>query len=192
MMSHSFIFQVLMIVVAVAIGLLYIRPTLAEIKTLQDTTMMYQAEIDKVAQVNALLAAQRQKKDSVSTTDSDALRRYMPNEVDEVQVMKDISVILGSVNLSPDTLSYAGASGDASNDGSGAVLYTEHTFSVGVTVTYVQLKALLKAIEVNDYLLQVNDLSITPGEDEVLTVTFTLSAFALPDRADMSVMVPST
>jgi hypothetical protein len=171
-----------MIVVAVTIGLMYIRPTLAEIKVLQDDAMMFEDEKGKVAEVNAELARKVATKDSVSDSNSDALKRFMPNEVDEIRVLKDIDAILRSVNVAPLTLTYGGVADSAATDSAGSSLYATHTFDVGVAVTYEKLKELLLALEVNDYVLQVNNLSIAPSEDEELSVTFSLAAFSLPSR----------
>ena len=116
--------------------------------------------------------------DGVSAADSAALKRYVPDSVDDVAVMKDLQAIFAALALPLNSLSAGGAaaanaiSGTTANTG-----LTTHSFTLSSKLTYDELKSLLKVLEVNNYLLQVDSLSLTPSETGLLTMSMILSTF---------------
>ena len=179
MSKLSLFTQIGMIVVAVIITVLYIKPTVANIRSTEETTATYSAEADKVSDVNKMLSEQVAKVNSVTSADGEALKRYMPDSVDEVAVMKDLSAIFTALNI-PLTALTAGTaavlSGDSATDQTSHL--TTHSFTVGATMSYPELKKLLSALEVNNYLLQIDSLKVTPSESGDLAVSLSLSTFS--------------
>lgn len=181
-----------MIVVAITIGLMYIKPTISKIRDIEDTTALYKTEIQSVSGVNANLAVKLAELDSVSSADTVALAKYLPDNVDEVTVMKDIKTIFTSVGVVADGLTYTlpaavnnGETNDQDNLSAGDKINQElrhYDFTITTTIDSSKLQPLLAAIEINDYLLQVSSLKIIPTEiTTVLTMTMQLTAFSRPD-----------
>lgn len=187
----SLITQITMIVVAVTIAVMYIKPTVSHIRAVQDTTIQYNEEIKKVSAVNALLAQKKSVIDNnVSESDATALKRYIPNKIDSVAVMKDIVTICNQIGITGIDVRYDGGGND-NGDGGGAEDadseyrgMRKHTFTVTAPMTYAGMKKLLAALEVNDYLLQIDGLSAAPDESGLLAVEITLATFSLASRTE--------
>lgn len=188
-MSPTSLFsQVLMIIVAVVVGVMYIYPTIGSIKATQDSTELYQQELVKISNVNSQLAAQVAKVDSVPLEAKQALIKFVPDSIDEISVMKDIRLILAQAGLEPTSLAYgAGSSGDERESGQSSaevvevdttLPYITHDFSVSFESTYDQVKALFSILETNDYLLQISSLGMIPAESGLVTVDMNLQAFS--------------
>ncbi len=167
--------QVLMIIISVVIVFLYIKPTFAKIRTTQETTSAYIEESKKVSDVNLLLKNQVAIVDGVSSADAVALKRYMPDSVDDVVVMKDLLGIFAALKLPLNSIGGGGASSEVVEKGTTLI---PHTFTISSTVSYVDLKRILRALEVNNYLLQVDSLNISPGQGELLGISMTLTTYS--------------
>ncbi len=179
MSNFSLFTQVGMIIVAATIVFTYIKPTFANIEKTRTTTDTYIIEADKVKGVDDLLVQKAAKVDAVSAADSAALKRYVPDEVDDVAVMKDIQGIFAALAFPLTSLNAGGASAapSAVSGTIGNVGLVPHSFTVATKLTYDELKTLLKVLEVNNYLLQIDSLTITPGESGLLTISMVLSTF---------------
>lgn len=184
-MSKISLFGLLgMIVVACTIGIMYIKPTVSDIRVIEQTTKKYQDEIEKVSIVNQTLANTLSLLDSLPTADSEALKRYLPDTVDEVSVMKDITQIFTSVGTLVEGIVYQPPSTDESAvvDDGAVDLYKglqKYNFTVDAVLTTAQLSQVLSALEINNYLLQVSSLKVAPEENgSGLKVIMTLTAFS--------------
>jgi hypothetical protein len=163
-----------MIVIAIVIVFVYIKPTFAKIRSTQETTAAYVSESEKVSDVNLLLKKQVAIVDGVAPADVDALKRYIPDTVDDVVVMKDLLAIFTALKLPLNTIGGGGANLAAAENGSNLV---PHSFTVASQMTYTDLKRLLRALEVNDYLLQIDSLNITPSNSGSLGVSLVITTF---------------
>lgn len=175
MSKISFLTQIFMIVIAVVIVIIYIKPTFEKIRETQETTAVYITESNKVSDVNLLLKNKIAIVNGVSSSDTEALNRYMPDTVDDVLVMKDILAIFTALKLPLSSISAGSAAGAAALPG---VRLVPHTFSITSQMTYSDVKRLLHALEVNDYLLQIDSLNMTPGTTGLVGVSMSLTAFA--------------
>ncbi len=194
-MSHSLFIQLGMVVVAGIITVMYIMPTMEEIRTVQDKIAVYEKEIENVTSVNQKLQASVSQVQSVSPDNKQALDRYLPNQFDVVSVMKEINTILTGLNLEPTALEFTGGgSGESNNSNSEAVATSgsfdsathalvPYTFTFSVDLEYDELKQLLSTIETNDYLLEINKLEVAPAEDDDLTATFEVSRYEIAQKA---------
>ncbi len=181
MSKFGLLTQVAMILIAVAIGILYIKPTVTSIRETEDSISLYEHEVDNVSAVNQNLAAKIMTIDAIPAADSQALLRYLPDSVDEIAVMKDIVAILAKNSISsPDVVAKKGALATPVEGESVQPAVVPYDFEVKFKASYPQLLTTLTDFEVNDYLLQVSDLKINPdvttGELDVLV---TLSAYSL-------------
>jgi hypothetical protein len=177
MSNFSLFTQIGMIVVAGTIMFTYIKPTYNNIQIKLDTIETYKTEADKVKDVDDLLVQKVNTVDGVSAADTAALKRYVPDSVDDVAVMKDIQSIFTALALPLSSIAIGGTSPVPVQGVSGNVGLMSHSFSISTKVSYDELKTLLKVIEVNNYLLQVNSLTIAPAETGSLGVSMTLTTF---------------
>lgn len=178
MSSVSNSIRLVMIVVAIAIGFLYIRPTLETIGANQDEIQSYQVEIIKISEVNTQLASLVAQMNSVSTQNQTAIVRYLPDEVDEVAVLKDLQLILALNQVMNPTVDYEGMSASALPvSGSQTEDIVAHGFAITALMTYDQLKSFLRTIEQNNYLLEVAELGIEASEGGFLDVNLSLRVY---------------
>jgi len=182
MNPFNLFFQISMVAIAVTIGVLYINPTLKEIKATQANSLIYTEEISKVSAVNDALADRIAYMDNLSLANKQALIKYLPDKLDEVAVLKDLKSILSTQSIEPKTLTYKGTEnqkgtvdgfGNSTNSG----LIT-HQFEISADITYADLKGLLKALEVNNYPLSVTSLTVNPSENGFLAVDISLATFS--------------
>lgn len=181
MNKFSFITQIGMVVVAVIIVLMYIQPKISSIRGIQDLTTKYEIETQNVSQINEDLKNKITSIEAINPQDTQALVRFMPDSVDEIAVLKDLSLILESQAVSFFDVAFKGSSvgkqttEDVVNEYNSA---NEYAFTLSFESTYTQLKNILSQIEANNYLLQVANLKISEGTQGSLKVDLNLISFA--------------
>lgn len=173
-----------MVVLAVAILLLYIRPTVTDIRATQDQIGNYQYELDRVTDVNDLLRSHAAAIDALPLSNIQALERYLPSRIDEIAVMRDLQMIVEEVGVDLVTLEFAGGATTEKADPSLEIVSPGNVpvstkFNLGVTASYSELKTLLSAIEINNYQLSVESADITPIDDGRLSANIVLVAYSL-------------
>jgi uncharacterized protein YqgV (UPF0045/DUF77 family) len=181
MNKFSLVTQIGLIAVAVAIVVLYIEPKITSIRQTQDLTSSYELETQNVSQVNESLKAKIAAIETIAPQDALALARYVPDTVDEIAVLKDISTVLEMQSINDFDLKYQGNNVGTEVEGEvasefGAV--TEHYFSVSFEAGYDQLKSVLAQLETNNYLLQVSNLKITDTKEGVLKADVSITTFS--------------
>jgi hypothetical protein len=186
MSKFSLLTQCILIVIAVSIGMLYIKPTIEKIGVIEDNTALYREELKKVSDVNQTLDEKLSIIDSVTPADKDNLLRYLPDTIDDIAVMKDIVAIFNQVSVDVTGVVYA--PGETINHDQEGELFVKgvdaHNFTVVATLNYDQLMSALRAIEVNNYLLQVSSLKMAPDELGQLKATLVLTAFTKQPRPE--------
>lgn len=170
-----------MVILAIAILLLYIQPTVANIRAVQDEIAIYQSELDRVTDVNTLLGQHVEKINLLPLSDIQALERYLPTTIDEIAVMRDLQLLTTEVGVTLLELSYKGVDGGSASEGdvSLADAPVVSAFELGVEGSYQDIKRLLGAIEVNNYQLTVDSVDMSPEEDGNVNARLTLFAYSL-------------
>lgn len=181
MNRFSLVTQIGMIAVAVAIVILYIEPKINSIRETQDLTSSYELETQNVSKINESLKAKIAVIGTIAPQDALALARYVPDTVDEIAVLKDISTVLETQSVNDFDLKYQGNNIGTEVEGGvvsefGAV--TEHYFSISFETGYDQLKSVLAQLETNNYLLQVSNLKITDTKDGALKADISVTTFS--------------
>jgi hypothetical protein len=188
MKSLGFLSQIFTSIVAVAIAFLYVQPTVEMIGQIQNDISEYQNESKKIELINNTLAEHVATIESISRADKDLLATYMPPFLDDVAVLRDIEFITESVGLEYNELTYDGEVGGivqqfnvdtpVVDSALGDLAATAHTFSVGTTGSYDELKNLLIAFEQNNYPLEVHSLEIAASDEtNDLSATFGLTTY---------------
>jgi hypothetical protein len=183
MITNSPVIQLFMVVLAAAIVLLYIKPTVTDIRATQDQIGIYNYELERVTGVNTLLNEHVNAIEALPLSSVQALERYMPSTIDEIAVMRDLQTLVEDVGVRLTGLEYMGALNDA-GDGSQAVdevvleTPTKTSFRLSAEASYDQVKELLRAIEINNYQLTIERFDITPAVS-YLAVDMSLTAYSL-------------
>lgn len=184
MITNSPFVQLFMVILAGAILVLYIRPSIAEIRTTQDQIEVYNYELARVTDVNKLVAEHASTINTLPLSSLQALEKYIPIQIDEIAIMRDLQLVVESVGATLVMLEYA--SGDAAQDDN-VDIETAATndkpkatkFRLGVNTSYDNLKQLLSTIELNNYQLTIDSADVTPNDDGQLNVDITLIAYSL-------------
>ena len=158
----------------------YIKPSLGEMKTIQDNIAIYETEQQKVAVVNEKLATLKSSITNISEDDTRRLLAYMPNEVDIIAVPRDVEIIGKEAGIILKDIKYQGV--DKAPVGelvTVAALATPQgqQFNVTVQGSYGQLKQFFSLLEQNAYPLEVHDLAITRQEGGFLEAIMQITTY---------------
>lgn len=169
MMKYGAFSQIIIAAIAVLIVITYVRPNFVEIGQMQDKIAEFDVAIDQVSTVNNQLNALVSQVNSVSVADRQALFTYMPDQIDEVAILRDLQRIMEEADVDITELGYGGYDLPAVTDpNSTSDLLAEpvvHKFSIGVLGDYEKVKQVLRSLEENDYPLHVYQLTIGPSQE---------------------------
>jgi hypothetical protein len=180
--SKSLIVQVAMVALSVAIIITYVQPAFNKIGEMQDDIVVYQKEQEKVSEVNAQLSSLVNTLNNISSDDQRRLLTYMPDEVDTISVVRDLSLISEEANVVYVSAISTGAGvpvseRDAEVENS-LIAPREYKFNLSIEGAYEQIKTLFTLIEQNDYLMQIENVSVQQTDGVLLDVSIDLSVFA--------------
>lgn len=182
MIPNGLFTQIGAMLISVGIIFTYIEPSFAEVKLLQDDIARYQKEREGVLAVNSLLSSLVTKMENVSPTDRQRLLAYMPNEVDELYVSRDLQIIAQEAGVLYRDVKYLGSKKE--NDSRRAANQTAavgpepHIFTLSAEGTYEQIKSLFDLIAKNKYPLEVHRLVIKQTEGGFLSVDTDLVTYS--------------
>ena len=181
--------QIALIILSLGIIFTYIKPVLGEIGSLQDTITVYQAERQKVSDVNQKLERVSSAVNAISIDDQRRLLTYIPDQVDSVAVPRDLNSIAQSAGVILSSIQYEGpqessaeseyvdpASFDATS-GFFDFKPEAHVFTFEFEASYEQVKAVLALIEKNAYPLEVHEMVIEQTEGGFLSVNLKLITY---------------
>lgn len=203
-MGNKLLTQVILVITAGTIIMTYIRPAFTEISNTQDEIARFESTVSQAAQLNSALGELVATEQSISDRERSALQRYLPTEVQDVVVMRDIQNIFQISDIPITSLSSVSAEGFQSSEATveGSEVAQEDTgapslifrdFKLSFFGTYQQLKRIMERLEINAYPLEVVELNFTSPRDPeaaaedsglppgVMEYDMTLRAFALPN-----------
>jgi hypothetical protein len=181
MIGNSLLTQVLVAGVAIGIIITFIQPTLKDIGVRQDEIEKTRKELANITAVNQRLAALYVQVNAIPQSDQAALFTFLPDQVDEVQVLKDLSIMTSEADVFVNNLNYDGGTEFVGGESSIEKPYA-HSFSLNFLSSYEQMKNLLLRLEQNNYPLTVNSLSVSPNEGGLLDVSLTLHTYSHKNR----------
>ena len=183
MMSKNLFVQVAMIALSIGIIITFVEPTFSEIGELQDDIAVYQTEQRKVSEVNAQLSSLIDVLNRVVPDDQRRLLTYMPDAVDTISVVRDLSLISNEAGVLFISAVSTGQKNDTSQSEEVAdfIQPKEHLFSLSVAGTYGQLKNLFTLIEQNNYPMEAQTVAVQKREGEILSMEVSLSVYAHQD-----------
>ncbi len=183
MIGNSFLIQLLMLGLAMAVFFTHVKPTFLNIGKIQDEIASYKEELGKVSEVNQKLQTLNDQMLAISATDRQALETYMPDKVDEVKVVSDLFSIANEARVYAKSVKYngneksSGRRGEVVEEGKDDTP-VEHSIAVGVSGTYEQCKRFLALLEVNNYPLEVHDLTISTSDIGILDMEMELVTYS--------------
>jgi hypothetical protein len=171
MARSSLLVHVVMIVIAGAIGYLYIYPTIQQIRQNQDTAVIFDREANRVSLVNSQLQQKIASVNSIPLQDRQKLLTYMPDTLDEVAILRTMESILLSVGIEPATLEF----GSIRQENSSSDSFTEaevgpasktvsSTVSVMFEASETALFAFFEAVEKSALPFIEKEISLAPDE----------------------------
>jgi hypothetical protein len=182
MIGNSLLSQVLIAGIAVGIVITFIQPKLGDIRTRQDEIAQTRSELEKITEANAKLSELYSRVNAIPQRDKAALFTYLPDYIDEVQVLKDLSAMSEDIRVSLTEIQYVGSS-----ESSIALVEEEagptekpfaHSFNLGFTGSYEQTKDMLTVLERNNYPLVVKVMNAEPTDGGLLNVTMELVTYS--------------
>lgn len=108
-MRFQAITQIILILLSLVIIFTVIRPMFATIQANQVEVQKFKDALVMASQFNAKLAELQARANSFSASDLDALERYVPNEIDILEISRDIVLIAEGNDLLVQTLEVAEA-----------------------------------------------------------------------------------
>lgn len=174
-----------MVVVAVTIGILFIKPTVADIRSIQDEIVMYRAELDKVTATTAMLKEKTDVINAVPLEKAGALTRFVPEGIDTMAIYRDIDTIADEAQVTIGALSGGdlGEGGAAAAPQVGEVLAvpgtTAYPFTVSVSGNYGDIKVFLDRLAESDYPLYAESVELKTDEFGAVTAVVEIVTFAL-------------
>ncbi len=170
-MRYTALTQILLIVVSVIIIYTFIQPRFVTIGMMQDEVAEYQETVKNAGEFNAILSGLLAEERAIPDQDRLALEAFLPNEMDPLSVMADITTIVENNGAYVTELSEGiseNQQGEVVVDDEGAVPalrnYNSHEFMLSMVSDYQTLKAVLLDFERNKYLLEI--ASLTFGDTE--------------------------
>jgi hypothetical protein len=191
MMSKNLLVQVAMIALSIGIVITFVEPTFSEIGELQDDIAVYQTEQRKVSEVNNQLSSLVRVLNEVVPDDQRRLLTYMPDTVDTISVVRDLSLISNEAGVLFVSAVSAGLK-NATNQSekvADSIQPKEHLFTLSVEGTYGQLKNLFILLEQNNYPMEAQNVVVQKREGGFLSMEVSLSVFSLEDSVSSEKIV---
>lgn len=174
-MGFKLLTQLVLIITALVVIFAFIKPSFEEIRMTQDDVLQYSDAVNKAAEFNARLQELVNVERSFSQQQMQALETFIPSEIDEGAVMRDIQTIFRQEGVELDSLVAKAAVSptqgvqfeQAEVPQDSQLSYQD--FTVGFTASYDELRSVLQLLERNAYLFEVVTLDFTSVSDVTAT-----------------------
>ncbi len=176
MIGNSLLTQVIVAAVAIGIVVTYIQPKFGEIKQRQDEIAQTQEELERVTAVNNQLKNLYDRVNGISQQDKAALLIYLPDQIDEVQILKDLTAMARDAGVDLRDVRYQG---DGAANGVAEDYRSPHSFALSFESSYEDMKKILSNLERNNYPLVIEQMSVRPTEGGFLSVDIGLMTYSL-------------
>ncbi len=184
----SRILPIVLIVLSAALGYLYIYPTWNnDIATVQQQITNYQQALHAADTFDKEEKKLIAKRDSISQADQDKLMDYMPNSVDNIQLILDLNTLANSNGITLSNFSLqSGSTGaqnsspTASSTGTGSLFNSSGgtnslDLSVNASGTYSSFLNFLSSVELSQRPLDVVNLSLTSPSTYTGVYTYSMT-----------------
>jgi Tfp pilus assembly protein PilO len=175
------------IIIGISIFFFFTQPMFAEIKQAQGETTQYTQAVKTAEARNEQLNEKQKEKRSHSPEDLERLDALVPQAIDEVKILADLSeiarkhtMLFGNVSITKsEDDGVDGAQGNSREVvGYESLAHTDIEFSL--IGTYDQFKSLLADVESSLVMLEVQDINFSTGEGLFQQYTIAVRLYALP------------
>lgn len=173
----TFFAQIVMAILALGMMFFYINPTFTHIGVLQDSIVRYQEEKGKVDNVNATLAGLKQKINNIPLEDQKSLLTYLPEDIDQMSVSRDILTMSEDSSVFLKSIRYDKSAPVTDVDSKEENLL-KHTFALSLVGDYENVKSLLEKFEINNYPLEIKELTISTDETGSIVADVILNTYS--------------
>ena len=171
------------IVIALVIFFLYTKPMFAEVKSVQNDTARFVGAAAKAQELNAALTSKLGEKRSYDPENLERLDALVPESIDEVRVLTDVSEIARTHNMLFGNVSVKKSEENKEVSNAQTIRYTDiadTNIAFSLIGTYDQFKAFLADIEMSLVMLEITNIGFTAGEGELQQYEVSVNLFALP------------
>lgn len=192
MMINSLFSHSVMVVISIGIIVTFVEPTFGALGEMQDDLAVYQSEQSKVSQLNNQLNSLVSVLNEVTPDNQRRLLTYMPDEVDTISVLRDLSIITNRAGL---IFISAGSDGQVERvaqqeEGTTNEIHPkEYGFRLSVEGEYNQFKNLFSLLEQNNYPIEVQNIVVQKKDGGFLLMDVSLSVYAYEDNASPEAIV---
>jgi hypothetical protein len=180
------------IIVAFVVFFFYTKPMFAEIKITQGEAAQYEEAASKAQELNAELARKLNEKRGYSVENLERLDALVPNSINEVKILADLSELARSHNMLFGNVNVENVDGGTSNKSSSAeegtalsqtVSYVDienASLTFSLIGTYEQFKAFLADVERSLVMMEITEIDFMTGEGNLQQYEVAVTLFALP------------
>lgn len=181
MIPNGLITQIAITALSLGIVFSYVKPTFDTIGTYQDQIGTYQAEQQKVREVNNQLSGLVSRLNSIDSESQRRLLTYLPDQVDTLAVPRTIEAVALEAGVVLGDITHEGVEQDQGDRTSQEPQYVEENtggealpdkedFAVSVQGSYEQVKTFLRLLEQNEFPLEVVELEVAQTQPNLLTL----------------------
>lgn len=176
-MGNKLFTQVILIITSITIVVTYIQPSFADIADVQDDIARFEITVTSANELNQLLQQLVTTEKSFSRADMQALDTYLPRDIDDVLIMRDIQNMFKQVGLPITSLNSLASEGVQTQFGAGetrgrnaasddAVNLRFKDLSLSFYGSYEHLRQILQSLEANAYPLEIIELNFAAAAEE--------------------------
>lgn len=172
MNNSSNVIKLLSIVVSIVLIVVFILPKFDDIRALQDDIALYNEQANNIAQINAQLQSLVAEVNNVSAANQSALIDFLPDEIDEIAVLRTLENIAGESGAGLRVLEFAESEiVDGRN-------VQAHGFDFSVAGPYEVISDFFALLEQNEYLFEVREAELVVDASDVLTASGELVVYS--------------
>lgn len=172
MKNNSTIITLLSVVVSIVLIVVFIVPKFDDIRALQDDIALYDEQAKNIEQINAQLQSLVTNVNNVSATNQSALIDFLPDEVDEIAVLRTLENIANVSGVGVRELEYS------ESDIVEGRNVQAHSFDFSVAGQYEVLFNFFALLEQNEYLFEVREVEFTTDIAGVLSASGELVVYS--------------
>jgi len=199
MARSSLLVHIVMVVIAGAIGYLYIYPTIVQIRDNQDMAVLFNREVAQVSGTNSKLQQKLTAINNISLESKQKLVTYMPDTLDDVTFMRTIEAILFASGIEPSALQFGSGNNNEGNDSSSTAtqnefalvtnkITDESTINVAFEVDEASLFSFFSAVELSEVPFVLKEAVLTPTEGGAVSAELIYTVHALASTTSATVL----
>lgn len=176
---------IISIVIAITIFFAFVRPLFSDVRIIQDEIVRIEEQLSKktdlTEEVQSLLAVKK----SHSATNIERLEAMIPDTIDEVKIIADLSALAEAHNMLFGNIFVESENdGDSQTNASrefNGVALVSSDITFGLVGNYDQFKLMLADIERSLVLLDVLQITFSAGEGDLVQYSLKVRTYAMPE-----------